>query len=77
MRWYTFLDNEDNSTVNLILDHNTTAHSAWNSNSAGTTSDTLNAKLQQDIANWNDNAKSTARHISASEINQMAPKNGT
>ena len=35
MKWYTFLDSEsnngENATVNMILDHNTTAKVAWNS----------------------------------------------
>ena len=77
MKWYTFLDSKDSSTVNLILDHNTTGMVAWNSNSSGTTPDTINAQLQTDVSNWNTNIKSTARLISASEINQIAPKNGT
>jgi len=75
MKWYTFLDSEDSSTVNLILDHNTTGYVAWNSDSTGTTPDTVNAKLQADITNWNDAVKSTARLISASEVNQIAPTN--
>ena len=30
MKWYTFNDNEDSSTVNMILDHNTTSIIQWN-----------------------------------------------
>ena len=30
MKWYTFNDNEDSSTVNMILDHNTTGIITWN-----------------------------------------------
>ena len=73
MKWYAFLDSEDSSTVNLILDHNTTDYVAWNSDSTGTTPDTVNAELQVDITNWNASVKSTARLISASEVNQIAP----
>jgi len=73
MKWYAFLDSEDSSTVNLILDHNTTLYVAWNSYSSGTTPDTVNAQLQADITNWNAAVKSTARLISASEVNQIAP----
>jgi len=73
MKWYAFLDSEDSSTVNLILDHNTTAEVAWNSDSTGTTPDTVNAELQVDITNWNTSVKSTARLISASEVNRIAP----
>ena len=73
MKWYAFLDSEDSETVKLLLDHNTTAYVPWNTDSTGTTPDTVNAKLQADITNWNDAVKSTARLISASEINQIAP----
>jgi len=73
MKWYAFLDSEDSSTVNLILDHNTTDFVTWSSTLSGTTPDTLNAKLQEDITNWNAAVKSTARIISASEVNQIAP----
>ena len=31
MKWYVFNDKEGNATVNVILDHNTTAYVAWNS----------------------------------------------
>ena len=73
MKWYAFLDSEDSETVNLILDHNTTDYVAWNSDSTGTTPDTVNAELQADITNWNDAVKSTARLISVSEVKQIAP----
>jgi len=73
MKWYAFLDSEESDTVNLILDHNTTAYVAWNTNSSGTTPDTVNAQLQTDIINWNATVKSTARLISAAEVNQIAP----
>ena len=72
MKWYAFLD-EGGDTVNLLLDHNTTAYVKWNSNSSGTTPDTANAQLQNDTTNWNTNIKTTVRLISASEIHQIAP----
>jgi len=72
MKWYAFLDSEDSSTVNLILDHNTTAKIAWNAN-GGSTPTTVNTQLQTDITNWNDTVKVTARLISASEVNKIAP----
>ena len=73
MKWYAFLDSEESSTVNLILDHNITGKVAWNSDYTKSTPDTVNAKLQDDITNWNTAVKSTARLISAAEINQIAP----
>ena len=68
MNWYVFNDEGNNTTVNMILAHNTTSYVAWNENSNGTTPDTVNAKLQEDISTWNSEVKSTARLISASEI---------
>ena len=55
MKWYAFNDKEGNATVNVILDHNTTARVAWNS--TGTV-------LEADTKNW----KNTARLITANEI---------
>ena len=72
MKWYAFLDSEDSSTVKLILDHNTSQNVAWNENRL-TTPDTANAQLQTDVTNWTGEAKSSARLISATEVNQIAP----
>ena len=38
--------------MNLILDHDTTGQVSWNEN-GGETPDTVNAKLQAYITNWN------------------------
>ena len=72
MKWYAFLDSEESSTVKLLLDHNITNYVAYNAN-GGSTPDTVNAKLQEDITNWNEEVKSTARLISATEVNEIAP----
>ena len=76
MKWYAFLDSESSSTVNLILDHDTTDFVDWNSN-GGETPDTANANLQEDITNWNVEVKATARLITAEEVNQIAPSDST
>ena len=55
MKWYVFNDKEGNATVNVILDHNTTANVAWNS-----TADAL----KKDTSTW----KNTARLITANEV---------
>jgi len=73
MKWYTFLDDENSDTVNLLLDHNTTGYVAWNINKNAATPDTVNAQLQRDIINWNSDIKETARLISAEEVNKIAP----
>ena len=68
MKWYTFND-DGSSTVNLLLDHNTTAKVAWAS--TGTNANgpiEVKTQLENDIASWNGAVKSTARLIEASEI---------
>ena len=55
MKWYAFNDDDKSSTVNVILDHNTTARVAWNS--------AVDA-LKTDTSTW----KNTARLITANEI---------
>ena len=68
MKWYTFND-DGSSTVNLLLDHNTTATVAWAS--TGTNANgpiEVKKQLENDIASWNGAVKSTARLIEASEI---------
>ena len=68
MKWYTFND-DGSSTVNLLLDHNTTATVAWAS--TGTNANgpiEVKTQLENDIASWNGAVKSTARLIEASEI---------
>ena len=36
MKWYAFNDSNNKDTVNVILDHNTTAKVAWNSSGSNT-----------------------------------------
>ena len=69
MKWYAFNDSESSSTVNMILDHNTTALVAWNS--SGNNADGMNEvkeALENDKNNWHDDVKKTARLIEANEI---------
>jgi len=74
MKWYAFLDSEESETVNLILDHNTTGNVSWNAD-GGETPVTANTQLVTDVSNWNENIKNTARLITASEVQQIAPTN--
>ena len=64
MKWYAFNDNDKSSTVNVILDHNTTAKVAWNS--AGDNGEMKEVKiaLENDTKEW----KNKARLITANEI---------
>ena len=68
MKWYTFND-DGSSTVNLLLDHNTTAKVAWASTGTNANGPVeVKKQLENDIASWNGAVKSTARLIEASEI---------
>ncbi|MBE6160538.1 MAG: DUF1566 domain-containing protein [Lactobacillales bacterium] len=69
MKWHTFNDaGENSSTVNMILDHNTTPLVAWNS--SGDNKDGMNevkTALESDTTGW----KQTARLITADEIAEI------
>ena len=57
MKFYAFLDSEDSETVNLLLDHNTTAEVKWNSslnNTEGPSTEDgqLLSQLNKDTENW-------------------------
>ena len=64
MKWYVFNDKEGNATVNVILDHNTTAGVAYNSTGSNSEMKEVKIKLEEDTSTW----KNTARLITANEI---------
>ena len=64
MKWYVFNDKEGNATVNVILDHNTTANVAWNSTGNNSEMKEVKIKLEADTKDW----KNTARLITANEV---------
>ena len=64
MKWYVFNDKEGNATVNVILDHNTTAGVAYNSTGNNSEMKEVKTKLEEDTSTW----KNTARLITANEI---------
>ena len=69
MKWYVFNDDGKSKTVNLLLDHNTTAEVAWAS--TGTNANgpiEVKTQLESDTSSWNSTIKNTARLIEASEI---------
>lgn len=69
LKWYSFL-NDDSDTVRLILDHNTTA--TTNYNSSNYAEDTkLSHQLKNDTASWHSDIQKTVRLISALEISQI------
>ena len=71
MKWYVFND-DGGDTVNLLLDHNTTATVAWGSNpdTSDGQPDIVNSQLAADVAGWKSNVKATARLITANEVAQ-------
>ena len=67
MKWYTFNDEgENSSTVNMILDHNTTAKVAYNSTKINTEPKEVATALTTDTTGWNSSLN--ARLITAEEI---------
>ena len=64
MKWYVFNDKEGNATVNVILDHNTTANVAWNSTGSNSEMKEVADALKKDTSTW----KNTARLITANEV---------
>ena len=64
MKWYVFNDKEGNATVNVILDHNTTANVAYNSTGNNSEMKEVKKALENDTKDW----KNTARLITANEI---------
>ena len=72
MKWYVFNDKEGNATVNVILDHNTTARVAWNSTGNNSEMKEVADALKKDTSTW----KNTARLITANEIAKITEKTG-
>lgn len=53
MKFYAFNDSVENDTINLLLDHNTTAVVEWNSNGSNANAPTtLLSKLASDTGSW-------------------------
>ena len=76
MKWYIFND-EGTDTVNLLLDHNTTAKVAWASSGTNTNGPiTALKQLESDTASWNSTIKNTARLIEAREIATITGNSG-
>ncbi len=69
MKWYVFNDGgELSSTVNMILDHNTTAYSIWNSSGSNSEMKEVAVTLQNDTKSWSEEIKPTVRLITANEV---------
>ena len=67
MKWYTFNDEGSKAeTVNIILDHNTTAGVAYNSTNSNSEMKEVKTALESDTSTWDSSLK--ARLITANEI---------
>ena len=74
MKWYIFNDDSESSTVNMILDHNTTARIAWNDGGKNITYEESNLKTEIDKLVSESKWKDTPRLISVEEINNIIGK---
>ena len=67
MKWYTFNDEGSKAeTVNIILDHNTTAGVAYNSTNSNSEMKEVKTALESDTSTWDSSLK--ARLITANEV---------
>ena len=67
MKWYTFNDEGSKTeTVNMILDHNTTAHVAYNSTGSNSEMKEVKIALESDTSTWDSSLN--ARLITANEV---------
>ena len=66
MKWYTFNDDESSGTVNMILDHNTTALVAYNSTGDNSEMKEVKVALENDTESWNKSIN--PRLITADEV---------
>ena len=67
MKWYTFNDEGSKTeTVNMILDHNTTANVLYNSTRSNTEMKEVKTALESDTSTWDKSLN--ARLITANEI---------
>ncbi len=74
MKWYAFNDDDKSSTVNVILDHNTTARVAWNSTRSNSEMKEAADTLKTDTSNWNSDLN--PRLITANEIAKITGNTG-
>ena len=56
LKWYIFNDNKDNSSANLLLDHNTTGSVVWSSVN-NTEMKEVKTALETDTKNWKNDAR--------------------
>ncbi len=74
MKWYAFNDSESSNTVNVILDHNTTAKVAWNSSGSNSQMKEIKTVLTNDTSTWKSSLN--PRLIEANEIAKITGNAG-
>ena len=70
MKWYVFIDDTNKNEYTMILDHNTTATTNWNSNNDNTDPSEINAEVLKLVSDYG--WKITPRLITAQEIANIA-----
>ena len=70
MKWYVFIDDANKNEYTMILDHNTTATTNWNSNNDNTDPSEINAEVLKLVSDYG--WKITPRLITAQEIADIA-----
>ena len=74
MKWYAFNDDDKSSTVNVILDHNTTAMVEYNSAEDNSEMKKKKIALETDTKNWKSDLNS--RLIEANEVAKITGNTG-
>ena len=74
MKWYVYNDSEDASTINMILDHNTTAKIKWNDNNVNVAYSESNLAPEVNKLVTESNWKSVPRLITAYEVSEIVGK---
>ena len=74
MKWYVFNDSESATTINMILDHNTTAEIVWNDKSVNVAYSESNIVPEINKLVTESNWKSVPRLITAEEVNLITGK---
>ena len=69
MKWYTFNDSALSTTVNMILDHNSTLIITTSGNTSEALANYINTKYAEDTSTWNTSLN--ARSITADEVAQI------
>ncbi len=72
MKWYAYAEDDNQNTYTMILDHNTTAMVAWNSDNTNSEMKEVKNQLESDVEGWNKSL--SPRLISADEVAKIVDK---